>query len=66
MFLIKIMSEILYTNLKVTELDNSEVEFEAEISSEKLEKFRKKAIEKLGKDAKIQDFDQDIYQRKFF
>lgn len=50
------MSEKIYSNLEVTNLEHSEVEISAEIEIKHLEPYKEKALKKLGKDAKIPGF----------
>jgi FKBP-type peptidyl-prolyl cis-trans isomerase (trigger factor) len=45
-----------YANIQIKKLDNSEVEIEGEISAEKLEKSRAKAVNRLSENLKIPGF----------
>lgn len=45
-----------YTNITIKTLGNGEVEIRGEISAESVEKYRKKAIQKLGADVSIDGF----------
>lgn len=50
------MDERIYTNLKITRLPKSLVEFTAEIKPDALEKFRKEALEHLRESASVPGF----------
>lgn len=47
---------VLYSNIKITKLPDSEVEITGEISADKIAPFRKEALEYIGKNAQIDGF----------